>query len=66
MKWYWIVLIVVVAIAIGFIVAKAMKPKTAVVAGVKTGTTPKVSEPVKIETTTDATGKKMVVAVGSK
>jgi Na+/H+-dicarboxylate symporter len=64
MKWYWIVLIVIVAIAIGFIVAKAMKPKVTVVGGVKTTTTPKVDTPVKIETGTDATGKKMVVAVG--
>lgn len=61
MKWYWILLIVVVAIAIGFIAAKAMKPKTTV-AGIKTGS-PKLDTPTKVETVSDAaTQKKIVVA----
>lgn len=61
MKWYWIVLIVIVAIAIGFIVAKAMKPKVTVATtgGVKPGPGAAVSE---IATATDATGKKIIVA----
>jgi len=66
MKWYWIVLIVIVAIAIGFIIAKAMKPKVAAV-GIRTttnGVKPVVANGVtEIATTTDPTGKKTILAV---
>lgn len=66
MKWYWIVLIVIAAIAIGFFVAKAMKPKTTVKLGTTTGgVRPLLNNtmnPVDVKTETDAAGKKIVVA----
>ena len=64
MKWYWIVLIVIVAIAIGFIVAKAIKPKTSALAPVKPVVKPAPSTAVEVGTVTDAAGKKTVALVG--
>jgi Na+/H+-dicarboxylate symporter len=43
MKWYWIVLIVLGAVAIGMIVAKMIKPKANSLAVTATSTTPVVT-----------------------
>lgn len=63
MKWYWIVLIIIAAIVIGFFVAKAVSKSKSANSGSPRNTDPKVQTPVKVTTTETASGeKKLVVA----
>ena len=40
MKWYWILLIIIAAVLIGWLIYKAAKPKTITASLTKTTTTP--------------------------
>ena len=62
MKWYFIILIAVAAIVIGYFIGKSMKPKVAIVGGVKPVVKPSQGV-TEIKTTTDPTGKKIITAV---